>query len=663
MKYYPVCFGMKFNVFRIIVIPFMFFLFINQLKSQDSTLFITDSIPIKSIYFNSSKLENTFILNNTANFEVGLFEGKLIFEQKYNGSSRKIPKTIHVKINDTESKDSSYTIIENSDLEDYELKFLFPVWNSLNFIINHNLNYYSFSGEIGINKMEKLNGSAGFRYLFNNESFIEFSGGLEKNNVATLSYSGKLFNIEGYLTDIYIEDYLIQTKLKGNYSDLTKNRKNMNIDLKYLMNKKFDSEDDIDFEMYYKLSYIDYLPSIKTGNSDFNEIETRTENIIGSLLNINFALSNSLFGLLNLTIEKSWYEKFYKTYYVEYNYTGISKSLNKFNLSFLAEEKYKTSDFVQIAGLYFQLQSKVSEVANTRNINDYEYNILKKEEAMFDEDVNTTKLYFQTIWMPNNNEILKLDYSVSLTQNNTPSIFEYSDRDEYNSFVNLTFQHKFNDNLRFSLGSYIQLKHLVYIKSQSSANNNWERDISFKPGINWNTNYFKMNPGFELLVKYISYDFESDTIPYPRSSSNRIIKYQDSITIKFWKSLSLQINVNLIYYEIGVFYWNDFSETPTTSNFEKYIKAMLLTSYMNNSVNIGLGVKYYNTINKSLLKFSENDNSLENKYISIGPAVDLSFNFPSGSYITLQGCYEFQNVNYTIYKLIPIFHLNTKIVL
>ena len=648
-------------MFRIFLIVGIYYLLTIQLKSQDTTVSVHDSIPINSIDFTSSKLVNTFLLNNQAILEYELFDGKLTLNQKYNGSTQKNSKTVK----DSFNNDSSFTEIVNMDYEEYDIKLFFPIWDSMNFVVNQNLFLYSVTRDIGINKMDKFSVASGFRYIFNKESFLELNGGIERNYLLGISYLGKLLNIEGNLTEINIEDYNIQSSLKGNYIDLTKNRKNMNLDFKYNMFKKFDEFDIIDFELNYKLLYYDNLPPINISGSKFIEVETRNENQINSKIKFDFAVFNSFYGLFDISIQKIWIDKFYKQYYDSISNTGVTRNRNDLELSFLTEGKYKTSTFIQTAGIYFNIKTQDNNVLNTYHINDADYNHYKADEAMFDLDGNTTRFYLRTDWLPNQKETIKFEYSVSLYQHDTPSKDDNTDRDEFTSIINAVFIHKFDDALKFSIDGNLQFNHHVYIKSQMSANNYWERIISLKSKISWLTRYFIINPEFEIISKYTNYDFEEDSslnlIGY--SYSDRQIAYKDSINIKLGKLLSLQFNVNLRYIETGVFFWKSFSESPQSSRLENYIKAMLFTNFIDNVINIGCGIKYYSITQKSLINFGNNELTPGDYYVSLGPAVDLTINFSNGSNISLQGFYEFQNVNNFIFKEAPIFYLTTKIVL
>jgi len=312
--------------------------------------------------------------------------------------------------------------------------------------------------------------------------------------------------------------------------------------------------------------------------------------------------------------------------------------------------------------MYFDLKTLENNVLNTYNINDKDYNLYKANEAMFDIDGHTTRFYLQTNWEPYQNENIKFEYSVSLYQHDTPSKDDNTDRDEFSSIINAVFTHRFNDALKFSLEGDAQFFHHVYIKSQMSANNKWERNIRLKPKISWLTHYFILNPEFELLANYINYDFEDSTLRM-MGTSNRQISYKDSIIINLGKMLSLQLNINLRYFERGILFWKTFSESPQSSSLEKFIKPMLYTNLLENVVNVGCGIKYYSLTQKSLINYVNTEIIPGNFYISVGPEVDFKVNFASGSNITLQGCYEFQNVNDVIFKTVPIFFLTTKIVI
>ena len=110
------------------------------------------------------------------------------------------------------------------------------------------------------------------------------------------------------------------------------------------------------------------------------------------------------------------------------------------------------------------------------------------------------------------------------------------------------------------------MDHLVFLKAERSAMNNWNRIFQFNPGIYYNTKSFMMMPQFEILANYTVYDFENIS-PDVKSFSYRQVGYKDSIFIYLGKMFSLQTNINISYFERGILYWKSFSENSTKSKF------------------------------------------------------------------------------------------------
>jgi hypothetical protein len=123
---------------------------------------------------------------------------------------------------------------------------------------------------------------------------------------------------------------------------------------------------------------------------------------------------------------------------------------------------------------------------------------------------------------------------------------------------------------------------------------------------------------------------------------------------------SLQTNINIRYFERGIFDWKSFSETPQNQNFEQFTRVLLIKNF-SPGMFAGCGVKYYRLMQGDIANGANIVN--ENKYsqISIGPETIFRIQFKSGSSLTFDGWYELQNVNYIYYTKIPNFLILTSI--
>lgn len=97
----------------------------------------------------------------------------------------------------------------------------------------------------------------------------------------------------------------------------------------------------------------------------------------------------------------------------------------------------------------------------------------------------------------------------------------------------------------------MNLYHTVYLYSQKSSNNNWNRVIRFT-----SKSFFEPGEGFgtfgtfSVLANYTVYDFE-DIISSVKSYSFRQMNLKDSMIVKFTRHFGADIYGELKFYERG----------------------------------------------------------------------------------------------------------------
>ena len=152
-----------------------------------------------------------------------------------------------------------------------------------------------------------------------------------------------------------------------------------------------------------------------------------------------------------------------------------------------------------------------------------------------------------------------------------------------------------------------------------------------------------MKPSFEILANYTVYDFEK-IAPGINSLSFRQVGYRDSIIVGLGKKYSLHSSILIRYYETGILYWNSFAETPQNSNFEQFVKLMFVRK--NSGIfSYGIGARYYKLSQKSLTYGISVYSGREIDHISIGPEVFVRARFSSGTECSIEGWYEFVDIN------------------
>jgi hypothetical protein len=598
-------------------------LFLNPYRQRESTVF-----------YGFDKLTNTYLFTGNADIYQNLFGGVFYFSQKYRGTAIK-------------TSTSSYR-----DDELFNFSFYYPTFENISILARQNWLLSSDSRSIGINKLERLNGLLGMRYQFMDNSFIEAIAGMENNNQIGIYSKGEIFNLNGKLSDIKFEGFSIESTINSEYLKLNYDRINSNIDLNLLLGGSSGENSNLSLKTGYQIINRDYLSPTSISNEIIMPVESRLEKKLTADFSMDFALSQPLGGNIKLSLSDMNVNRDNKKDIESIQLSKVLRKLNELILSAQGEFYYKTSLLTQGIGMSFFTRNEENRLEKKFNIPEQQENYLRSSENQRDNNSSRTRLFLKTIWLPFRMDSLSFNYSVSLFQYDTPSDLNNDDRDEYSTIMNIYYSHKFSNRLSVSLTSELQMTHFVFLKSEKSAMNNWNRIIRFNPAIVWNTKYFMYSPQLEVLANYTVYDYE-DVSPGVNSFSFRQIGYRDTIFIKINNRTNFQIQSVLRYYERGILYWNSFKESPQNRSYEQYSKGIFYFTISNN-LTIGCGGRIYLLEQKAIENYIAGYlPSGDFKQFSFGPEAALGITFDNQSIVQLRGWYEFQRIYKLDYKKIP----------
>mgnify|MGYP000933619973 CR=1 FL=1 len=626
--------NIKTKIFKSITI-LLFILFLSY-HSKSQTLVISNQndtiVPINQINYGMDKIVNNYYFNLGANLDFKLFDGNAKIFQNYRGTA--------LKTNSIAFRDD----------QNFSFKYLYPVSNSLNIAASQNWLFSSDTRSIGINELERLNGKIGLNYNFHTNSYLEVLFGAESNSQVGVKSPGLIINFDGTLNPINIFDLNLTANLQGEYLSLNYDRKNYNSDFKTTLTKIYDPNNGIFVNLKYKLQNRDFLTNINLQQIPTN-IESRFENRIMPTLALDFLLVKNLFSSFQVSLSDVVINREFRNEIQDYSLSKVRKKLHEFNLSLNTIFKYEIDDFSQKIGLAFDVRNEENIIQKKFDITEQEEQSLKSIEHQRDNSSTKTTFAAKTEWIPLRNDSLTFDYSVSLFQYDTPSNLNYDDRDEFSNIVGLSYYHKFSPEFSAKLSSEIQLRHLVFLKSQRSSLNNWNRIIRLSPEFFYRLNGNFYNPKFEILANYTIYDFESQNSGV-KSFSLRQISYKDTAFIKLSGCINLQSSIILRYYERGILYWDSFSEYPQNSNTELFLKFLIFT-FTNNENSFGCGIRYYYIAQNSLRKGGLVYNTANFNQVSYGPEAVAILKISPNLKLFIQGWYETQIYNNIDYKYVP----------
>ncbi|MEE4312226.1 MAG: hypothetical protein V2J62_10205 [candidate division KSB1 bacterium] len=221
-------------------------------------------------------------------------------------------------------------------------------------------------------------------------------------------------------------------------------------------------------------------------------------------------------------------------------------------------------------------------------------------------------------------DTLKTFFSISKFQYDTPEEANYDDRDELRISSSMQAIHYLNRFLKLKLNISVNLKHLIYIYGEKSADNNWMRIFSLKPDILYQpSRRFYLYQSFEVLANYVDYDFEESSNPVDvRSFVYRNFRLQNRLRYELSSRTAFQFGYRLELEENGKLFWDRWTEVVITTRQNHYCTTNLEFRPFP-SASISPGMVFF--MRKENLEFVEQDNGRSNDYISYGPLLRIKY--------------------------------------
>lgn len=597
-----------------------------------------------NINFGVNKIVNTFLFTGNADvfYELGI--GFLSLEQKYSGTALRSTETAF------------------RDDESLIMNYILPLSDNFVFIAKQKWLFSSDTRSIGINELERLNFLAGLKYLVPEYGDVEISGGIENNTQINIKTSGAVYQFAGKLNKIQFYDFNFENSFGGEFVTLDEKRKNTDFVYSARLNRFYDLYNTLNIDLNYKILNRDFLsPIYSSGSVSQSEYssQAREESRLGANINLDFSFSEKIVAGVDFSYNSLSVERSYMEGAPERSETNVIRLLDENVLNFSSELSYISDDIKQNFRLSFNSRTEDSEIEEKYDINDIDKKEIADRENQRDNLSTRTMLSASTFWKPVKNDTFLLDMSFSLFQYDTPSENNNDDRDELNTSLKAVYIHRFSSLTHARISTELRMRHLVFLKSDRSSMNNWNRILRFNPRIFYKGERVSFSPGFEVLANYTVYDY-ADISPNIKSLSFRQIKYEDSVYIKIEPKYYLYANLSARYFERGALFWKSFTESPQNSNFEGFVQ-IILNYTPSEFIHIGSGARYYYLKQKNLTSASSYGSEMFIR--SWAPEVIIEAQFESGNRISFNGWYEFQRDMENNLNHIPNFFILAKILL
>jgi len=587
-----------------------------------------DSISSNNYLVNNfNKYINLYQLQIFGKAEIRTQFGDISLLQNYNGN--------YLKLTDLSLRDD----------QNWNFTYRRNLFDKISMVAVQNFILVSDNRNIGINQLSRLNGLIGLEITNDTDYSFSALAGLENNKLLGINSQGQVYSIKATWNHFAIDNLGILGNLSANWLKLNLNRVDRDLFANLKVIGRFSDDGIIQTDINYKYLQNNLL-SIAT-NSEFTPIETRQENYINPKLTIDYKIAESVSLFLDFNLNLNKIQRQYKQSWEQFDYSYFRRNIDQMDLTInsgLSWQWNLLNHFLSF-GFWSRNESNVLELSD-RN---YKGDLLKYQNIENQRDYRTNKfnlLNQSTIKLSKNTNI-QLNYNVYLLQYDTPSKQNFDDRDEFSSIFRVAISRRFSDYTNLDIAFENIANHLVYLSSQRSAMNNWNKIYRLSPKVRYQNSILQINPQLEVLANYTIYDFESKS-SVTKSISLRNISYRDSIIIDLTSQIQNRIQIKYQLSERSLLNWHEFSEYPQVRLNEFFIKSLLIRKY--DYCEIGVGCNLFNYIQTKL-----QENTIDYDITSVSPEVLILYRWKDWQ-LKFVGWYEFQYQNNN--KINEIANLN-----
>jgi len=585
------------------------------------------------------KILNTYIFRARGSYSHSSPLGSIFVKQNYVGTA--------------------ITSISNDfrDDESFNFRYKYPIFEQFNIAVNSNYLLNSDTRSSGVNSLKRLNGSIGGEWNFFDLATLSFGYGADDHSQSGYRSKGNSAYGIGNISPFDVDGYQINSRGAYEMLSLDNNRRNLDFFINSQLLKEYSNEDNLSLMVNYKKQTRDFIQPFSSAMPTSMPIETRSENRFSSFLNLNFNPFDNIFSSLSFTFEDSKIERSFKNNIENNSYSFINRQTSEQNIGFNAEGSYITYFIKQNLGISFQQRTENNLVDNIFDLNELDFRRIMNQEKQRDNSSLITRLYTKSSLNLTDKDTIGANLFLSMNRYDTPSNDNFDDRDEFSSSIGLFYGKYFSPIFKANIQIELIQTHLVFLKSQRSAMNNWNRVLRLVPSFDYSYRGVSFKPRFEIIANYTVYDFEDET-GNTRSFSFRQIGLSDSIKVFLTNNLFVQSRLFARYYERGILYWGNFSEIPQTSNLESFVNFLIYSAIYKNVI-IGVGGRFYK-LQQHNLTFSglpKHQNYFEQ--FNYGPEVNINLHLLNNSNVSISGWFDFRQLNKRTLKPIGNLFVNT----
>jgi len=386
-----------------------------------------------------------------------------------------------------------------------------------------------------------------------------------------------------------------------------------------------------------------YVPADSLIGSEFGtsaNIRSRVDDIVNIANSLHYGVGNKLSAVVQTLFENRIIANTYR-------YKALAEpmaipydvTVQEERLEGGIDLKYQDFDaVVATAGIRFAERDEKHVLSIIDGVDRNIQENKSEEESRLDNVARKTSLHGSLSWKVASSDLLSLESSAGLLRYDTPDSLNTDDRDELLINEGLRETHRWNDYLESALEIEVTLNHIVYIFSDRSANNNWNRIFRLSPTITYTpSSAMRMVNAFEVLANYTVFDFES-IIPTVESYSYRQFAFLDTTSYDMSRTIGLDFFLQLRLYERGELHWQAFSERP-----QQYFREATFSPSVRYTIEGRLVCSVgFRSFAQNRFQYENGERVPNGNFLSYGPTTSITITLSQSTRLEIQGWEEFQ---------------------
>ena len=392
-------------------------------------------------------------------------------------------------------------------------------------------------------------------------------------------------------------------------------------------------------QLSYRRTQRDFYLSLDTAVMAFTgasqDIETRHEQIFGGGDALSYLLNDDISIDASVDLVQRRISKNRRIRELSANSQIFDSNIDEFRLNGSGALRYlNPSTQIEIL-IELNERNESYTIERFAGANPTLFSQQERLEEQKNNAISQTRVSFTASQAFSRSDTISMSGSTVKMVYNTPSSLNHDDRDELFLLGSVRWNHRISANMVAYLAGDVNLRHTVYISSERSANNTWNRVIRLSPGTEYRfgSRFYTKNTA-DVIANYTVYDFE-ETNPSQRSFSLRQLIVSDTTSYSFHRFLSLVVQLQVRISERGEFRWGAFTVRPLAWHDERSMTVLFV--HPSRWAQVSAGFRFFEL---TRYRYSGTNRIMENRLRSYGPICRLWFGLSGKASIVADGWYQ-----------------------